>query len=179
MGLYVEFNIHTRVYQKFPDWADNEINNNNKHWFRSTTKGYGGKTHSNDSQNTDKTAPSGRELYHLQFSLKGASPESFGYTLVNGKIRTWILLLYMFTILSLNYRKHSLFAHSEIHCVLPMTVKLTTVSLSAVVVPNNESRERTEPQKQLQTISKMKNGIHISRNRSFKVTVFFSAIKTI
>jgi hypothetical protein len=30
--------------QKFPDWVDNEINNN-KHSMRSNTKGYGGKTH--------------------------------------------------------------------------------------------------------------------------------------
>jgi hypothetical protein len=28
------------------------------------------------------TAPIGRELYHLQFSLQAASPETFGYTLV-------------------------------------------------------------------------------------------------
>jgi hypothetical protein len=28
------------------------------------------------------SAPSGRELYHLQFSLQAASPETFGYTLV-------------------------------------------------------------------------------------------------
>jgi len=34
-----------RCIQKFPDWVDNEINNNNnKHSFRSNTKGYGGKT---------------------------------------------------------------------------------------------------------------------------------------
>jgi hypothetical protein len=33
--------------QKFPDWVDNEMNNNNnnKHPLRSNTKGYGGKTH--------------------------------------------------------------------------------------------------------------------------------------
>jgi hypothetical protein len=31
--------------QKFPDWVDNEVNNNNKHWFRSNKKGYGGKIH--------------------------------------------------------------------------------------------------------------------------------------
>jgi hypothetical protein len=32
--------------KKFPDWFDNEINNNkNKHSFRSNKKGYGGKTH--------------------------------------------------------------------------------------------------------------------------------------
>jgi hypothetical protein len=37
---------HTRGYiQKFPDWVDNEINNNSKHSFRSNTKGYDGKTH--------------------------------------------------------------------------------------------------------------------------------------
>jgi hypothetical protein len=68
--------------QKFPDWAGNEINNNNKHSLRSNTKGYGGKTHYTDSQNSDTTAPSGRELYYLQFSLQAASPETFGYTLI-------------------------------------------------------------------------------------------------
>jgi hypothetical protein len=47
-----------------------------------TVKGYGGKTHYADSQNSDTTAPSGRELYHLQFLLQTASPETFGYTLV-------------------------------------------------------------------------------------------------
>jgi hypothetical protein len=37
---------HTRgCIQKFPDWVDNEINNNNKHSLRSNTKGYGGETH--------------------------------------------------------------------------------------------------------------------------------------
>jgi hypothetical protein len=49
---------------------------------KSNTKGYGNKTHQTDSQNSDTTAPSGRELYHLQFSLQTASPETFGYTLV-------------------------------------------------------------------------------------------------
>jgi hypothetical protein len=41
--------IHTRVYPKVPDSANNEINNNNnnnnKHTLRSNKKGYGGKTH--------------------------------------------------------------------------------------------------------------------------------------
>jgi hypothetical protein len=55
---------------------------NNKHSLRSNTKFYGGKTHYTNSQNSDATAPSGRELYHLQFSLQAASPETFGYTLV-------------------------------------------------------------------------------------------------
>jgi len=33
-------------------------------------------------QNSDTTAPSGKELYPLKFSLQAASPETFGYTLV-------------------------------------------------------------------------------------------------
>jgi hypothetical protein len=38
--------LNTRGYiQKFPDRVDNEMKNNNKHLFRSNTKGYGGKTH--------------------------------------------------------------------------------------------------------------------------------------
>jgi hypothetical protein len=55
---------------KFPDWVDNEIYA--YLWYfslRSNIKGYDGKTHYTDSQNSDTTAPSGRELYHLQFSL--------------------------------------------------------------------------------------------------------------
>jgi hypothetical protein len=48
----------------------------------SNTKDHGGKTHYTDSQNSDTTAPSGRELYHLQFSRQAASPETFGYTLI-------------------------------------------------------------------------------------------------
>jgi len=49
---------------------------------RSNTKDYGGKTRHTDSQNRDTTAPSGTELYHLQSSLQAASPETFGYSLV-------------------------------------------------------------------------------------------------
>jgi hypothetical protein len=73
--------LRNRV-QNFPDWVDNEINNNNRHSLRSNTKGYGDKTRWTDSQNSDTTAPSSRELYHLQFSRQAASPETFGYTRV-------------------------------------------------------------------------------------------------
>jgi hypothetical protein len=74
---------YMRAYPKVFGPNHNEIYAyNNKHSLRSNTKGYGGKTHQTDSQNSDTTAPSGRELYHLQFSLQGASPESFGYSLV-------------------------------------------------------------------------------------------------
>jgi hypothetical protein len=67
----------------FPDWVDNEIYAyNNKYWLRSNIKGYGSKTHYTDSENSDTTALSGRELYNLQFSLQAASPETFEYTLV-------------------------------------------------------------------------------------------------
>jgi hypothetical protein len=37
--------------QKFPDWVDNEVNNNSnndKHSLRSNTKDYGGKTYQTD-----------------------------------------------------------------------------------------------------------------------------------
>jgi hypothetical protein len=49
---------------------------------KSNTKDYGGKTPYTDSQNIHTTAPSGKELYHLQFSLQAASPETSGYTIV-------------------------------------------------------------------------------------------------
>jgi hypothetical protein len=58
------------------------MNNNNKHSLKTNTKCYGSKTLQTYSQNSDTTAPSGRELYHLQFSLQAASPETFEYTLV-------------------------------------------------------------------------------------------------
>jgi hypothetical protein len=67
--------------QKFPDWVYNEIYA--YLWYyslRSNTKGYGDKTRQTDSQHSDTTEPNGRELYHLQFSLQAAGPESFGYT---------------------------------------------------------------------------------------------------
>jgi hypothetical protein len=71
--------------QKFPDWIDKEIYAyNDKGSSRNNTKGYGGKTHWTDPQNSDITISSGRELYHLQFSLQEASPETFGYALVVG-----------------------------------------------------------------------------------------------
>jgi hypothetical protein len=78
---------NTRVYPKVSGLNHNEINNNNnnnEYLLRSNTKGYGGKTHYTDSQNSDTTAPSGKEFYHLQFSLRPASPETFGYTLLFG-----------------------------------------------------------------------------------------------
>jgi hypothetical protein len=60
---------------------------NNKHSLRSNTKGYGSKTHYTGSQNSDTIAPNSRELYHLQFSLQAASPETFGYNLVYGLLQ--------------------------------------------------------------------------------------------
>jgi hypothetical protein len=69
------------VYPKVSGLSHNE-SNDNKHSLRSNTEGYGGKIHWTDSQNSDTTVPSGRELYHLQFSLQAASPETFGYALV-------------------------------------------------------------------------------------------------
>jgi hypothetical protein len=71
------------VYPKVSGLSHKEIYAyKNKHPLRSNTKGYGGKTHYTESQNSDTTAPSGRKLYHLQFSLQAASPETFGYKFV-------------------------------------------------------------------------------------------------
>jgi hypothetical protein len=66
------------VYPKVSVLSRNEIhknnnnNNKNKQSLRSNTKGYGDKTNYTDSQNSDITARSSRELYHLQFSLQAA-----------------------------------------------------------------------------------------------------------
>jgi hypothetical protein len=87
--------------QKFPDWIDNEINNNNnKHSLRSNTKGYGCKTHKTDSQNRDTTARSGRELYHLQFSLQVAGSKTFGYTFIYCLLFVWCFPMYVETLQS-------------------------------------------------------------------------------
>jgi hypothetical protein len=51
-------------------------------FLRSNTKGYGNKTRQTDSQNSDTTAPSGRQLYQLQFSLQAASLGTFGCTFI-------------------------------------------------------------------------------------------------
>jgi hypothetical protein len=74
-----KISLNTRVYPKVCGLSHNEIYA--YLWYytlRSNTHGYGGKTHYSDSQNSDTTVPSGRELYHLQFSLQAASPETFG-----------------------------------------------------------------------------------------------------
>jgi hypothetical protein len=76
---------YTRVYPKVTGLSHKEINDNDKHSFRSKIKGYDDKTHYTDSQNSDTTASSGRELYHLQFRLQATSPETFGYTIVESK----------------------------------------------------------------------------------------------
>jgi hypothetical protein len=83
----VKSQLVTKCYKGLWNWravVDNEMNNNNnnKLSLRSNTKGYGGKIHETNSQNRDTDALGGRELYHLQFSLQTASPETFGYTFV-------------------------------------------------------------------------------------------------
>jgi len=90
---------YTRTYylnirgciQKFPDWVDNE--RNNKHSFRSNTKGYGGKL----ARLTHKIAIQlylVAEPYHFQFPLQVASPETFRYTFIQvskSLAITWII----------------------------------------------------------------------------------------
>jgi len=69
--------------QKYPESLDNDTYDyNNKHSLRNNTKDYCGKTHYTNSQNSDATASSSRELYHLQFSLQAASLETFGCNLI-------------------------------------------------------------------------------------------------
>jgi hypothetical protein len=81
-GRHVSCSVRGCI-QKFPDWVANEIRAYICYYsLRSNTNGYGNKIHYTDSHNSDKTAASGRELYHLQFSLQDASPETCRYTLV-------------------------------------------------------------------------------------------------
>jgi hypothetical protein len=71
------YSVVREFMQKFPDWVDNEVYAyKNKHSSRSNTKCYGGRNQQTDSQNSDTIAPSGRELYHLQFLLQAASLET-------------------------------------------------------------------------------------------------------
>jgi hypothetical protein len=53
-------------------------------------------------QNSNTVATSGRELYHLQFSIQAASPESFGYTLVSMLLVVFSFCLYWFNCLLLS-----------------------------------------------------------------------------
>jgi hypothetical protein len=70
---------YTRVHPNVSELSHNEINNNNKHSLRSNTKGYGGKIHWTDSQDSDITAES-----CIICSSRSRRPvrELFGYTLV-------------------------------------------------------------------------------------------------
>jgi hypothetical protein len=93
-----QLNACTRVYPEVSGLSRNKINSNddNKHSLGSNTKGYGGKTHETGSQNSDTTAPNGRELYHLQFSLQAASPETFGYTFVPPCFQRFLQFVYCY-----------------------------------------------------------------------------------
>jgi len=68
------------VYPKFSDWVRTKYTLTKKTLVEKQQKGYGGRTHYIDSQNGYTTAHTGRELYHLQFSLQAASPETFWYS---------------------------------------------------------------------------------------------------
>jgi hypothetical protein len=61
----------------------NEVNNNNKHTISNIKRVVAAKLTRLTHKIAIKTAPRGRELYNLQFSLQAASPETFGYTLVS------------------------------------------------------------------------------------------------
>jgi len=57
---------------------------------RSDTTGCGSKNDSNDSQNSDTTAPCGRKLCYLQFSVQAAILETFVFT---------VAFVYFFTLI--------------------------------------------------------------------------------
>jgi hypothetical protein len=62
---------------------------------RSNTNGYGGKTHWTDSQNSDTSTPSGRELYHLQFLLQAPVRKLLDialYVYLNGCLANEVLM---------------------------------------------------------------------------------------
>jgi hypothetical protein len=55
-----KYSRYTRVYPKVSGLSHNEICvYNNKHSLRSNARGYGCRTHQTDSQNSERTAPSG------------------------------------------------------------------------------------------------------------------------
>jgi hypothetical protein len=65
--------------QKFPDWVDTLAFGITR--WEATLRIMAAKL-TRLTQNSDTTAPSGKELYHLQISLQAASPETFEYSLV-------------------------------------------------------------------------------------------------
>jgi hypothetical protein len=86
--------------EKFPDWVDNEMYAyNNKHLLISNTSGYCDKTHYSVSQNSDATAPSGRELYQFAVLAPGGQ---FG----NFWIQTRVLLKHYTTSQPTRRRRH-------------------------------------------------------------------------
>jgi hypothetical protein len=74
------------------------------------------------SKNSDITASSGRELYHLQFSLQAASPETLGlpsYIIRNVQLRDQLLCERLPNITDFLYKKsvthnHEMLLHQSI-----------------------------------------------------------------
>jgi hypothetical protein len=75
-----EVPCYTRVYPKVSGLSHDEIEKQHKGLWRQNS------VFCESSQNSDTTAPSGRELYHLQFSLQAVSPETSGYTLIGAHL---------------------------------------------------------------------------------------------
>jgi len=77
--LIIQSFTFTRMYPKVSGLSRDEVYAFLWYYYiRSNKKGYGGNTHHTDSQNTQPHLVA--ELYHLQFSLQAASPDTFGYT---------------------------------------------------------------------------------------------------
>jgi len=70
-----------------------------------------------DSRNSDTTASSGRELYHLQLSLQAPSPETSEYTLVHKNLRSVrIRSCYIYVYISVSKAVKGVDGH-EMFCV--------------------------------------------------------------
>jgi hypothetical protein len=67
---------------KFSGLSHNEMYANNKTHIEKQHIGLWRQNSLDWLTKSDTTASNGREMYHFQFSLQAASPETFGYTLV-------------------------------------------------------------------------------------------------
>jgi hypothetical protein len=74
------FSFVERIYPKVSGLSHNKITTINTR--QEETQRFMAEKLTRLTHKTDTTAPSGIELYHLQFSLQAASPETFGYTLI-------------------------------------------------------------------------------------------------
>jgi hypothetical protein len=99
-----------RVHPKVSGLSRNETTTNT-HW-EATQRVMAAKLSILTHKIPIQPAPSGRDLYHLQFSLQAASPETFGYTLVICKLSTREFVGTEHELPSVNILKLAQFTHT-------------------------------------------------------------------